>query len=141
MKSLAPKRNLDGDGAPEANRGFIWGRSVFKNGALSPVSKKSRHFTGGIEGDEGISLCNWVKKVRPPSLALSEKGLPLVGAFNPNILSDSSVSSVLPSRCQAFSPFRWSQALSLSVVPFRNLLLLSPVVLLACPVLKEWRFP
>ncbi|RVW15776.1 hypothetical protein CK203_105554 [Vitis vinifera] len=79
VTSIVPKRNLDGDGAPEANRGFIWGRSVFKKGALSPVSEKSRRFTGGTEGDEGISTCNWVKKVRPPSLALSEKDLPLVG--------------------------------------------------------------
>ncbi|RVW62006.1 hypothetical protein CK203_062400, partial [Vitis vinifera] len=59
-----PKRNLDGDGAPEANRGFIWGRSVFKKGALSPVSEKSRHFTGGTEGDEGISLATGKKAQR-----------------------------------------------------------------------------
>ena len=118
VTSIVPKRNLDGDGAPEANRGFIWGRSVFKKGALSSVSEKSRRFTGGIEGDEGISTCNWVKKVSPPSVALSEKDLPLDGAFNPNILSDSSVSSVIPSRCQAFSPIPLESSLVSQRSPF-----------------------
>ena len=38
--------------------------------------------------------------MRPPFLALSEQGLPLVGAFDPKFLPESSVSSVRPSRCQ-----------------------------------------
>ncbi|RVW99859.1 hypothetical protein CK203_029193 [Vitis vinifera] len=126
VTSLAPMRNLDGDGAPEANRGFIWGRSVFKKGALSPVSEKSRHFTEGTEGDEGISPCNWVKKVRPPSLALSEKDLPLGGAFNPNILSDSSISSILPSRCQAFSPIPLESSLVSQRSPFPKFVVVEP---------------
>ena len=126
VTSIVPKRNLDGDGAPEANRGFIWGRSVFKKGALSPVSEKSRRVTEGTEGDEGISPCNWVKKVRPPSLALSEKDLPLVGAFNPNILSVSSVSSVIPSRCQAFSPFPLESSLVSQRSPFPKFAVVEP---------------
>ncbi|KAL6327509.1 hypothetical protein AAG906_021591 [Vitis piasezkii] len=100
VTSLAPKRNLDGDGAPEANRGFIWGRSVFKKGALSPV--------------------------RPPSLALSEKDLPLVGAFNPNILFDSFVSSVLPSRGRAFSSIPLESSLVSQRSPFPKFAVVEP---------------
>ncbi|KAL6348507.1 hypothetical protein AAG906_009967 [Vitis piasezkii] len=82
--------------------------------------------SSGTEGDEGISPCNWVKKVRPPSLALSEKDLPLVGAFNPNILSDSSVSSVIPSRCQAFSPFPLESSLVSQRSPFPKIAVVEP---------------
>ena len=54
------------------------------------------------EGDEGISCYNLVNKVRPTFSAFSKQGLPLVRAFDPNFFPDSSVSSVLPSRCQFF---------------------------------------
>ena len=46
-----------------------------------------------------------VNKVRPPFLAVSERDLPLVGAFEPKFLPESSVSVVHPSRCQPFSSF------------------------------------
>ena len=78
------------------------------------------------EGDEGISPCNWVKKVRHPSLALSEKDLPLDGAFNPNILSDSSVSSVLPALCQAFSPIPLESSLVSQRSPFPKFVVVEP---------------
>ncbi|RVX05721.1 Transposon TX1 uncharacterized 149 kDa protein [Vitis vinifera] len=141
VTSIAPKRNLDGDGAPEANRGFIRGRSVFKKGALSPVSEKSRRFTGGTEGDEGISPCNWVKKVRPPSLALSEKDLPLAGAFNPNILSESSVSSVIPSRRLAFSPFPLESSLVSQRSPFPKIAVVEPSRLVGVSRSEGVEFP
>ena len=43
--------------------------------------------------------------MRPPFLALSEQDLPLVGAFEPKFLPESSVSLVHPSCCQPFSSF------------------------------------
>ncbi|RVW70784.1 hypothetical protein CK203_058030 [Vitis vinifera] len=126
VTSLAPKRNLDGDGAPEENRGFILGQISLQKGRPFSCFRKIPTLHRGTEGDEGISPCNWVKKVRPPSLALSEKDLPLVGAFNPNILSDSSVSSVLPSLCQAFSPIPLESSLVSQRSPFPKFVVVEP---------------
>ena len=102
MSPSVPKCNLDGGGSSEANEAILRGRSVSNKGVLFSVPETSQDFTGETEGDEGISCCNFVNKVCPPFSAFSKQGLPLVGAFDPNFFHDSSVSSVLPSRCQLF---------------------------------------
>ncbi|RVW89561.1 putative ribonuclease H protein [Vitis vinifera] len=59
---IAPvSRNLDGDGAPEANRGYL-GQISLQKGRPFSCFRKIRHFTGGTEGDEGISLLQLGKK-------------------------------------------------------------------------------
>ncbi|RVW36396.1 putative ribonuclease H protein [Vitis vinifera] len=100
VSSSVPKLNLEGGGSSEANRAILRGRSLSNKGVLAPVPETSKDFTGETEGDEGISQCNLVNKVRHPFLALSEQGLPWVGAFDPKFLLESSVSSVSPSCCQ-----------------------------------------
>ncbi|RVW77727.1 Transposon TX1 uncharacterized 149 kDa protein [Vitis vinifera] len=76
-------------------------QSKIRGGVFYPEAN-IQSFTGETEGDEGISQCKLVNKVRPPFLALSEQDLPLVGAFEPKFLLESSVSLVHPSRCVAF---------------------------------------
>ena len=70
--SSDPKRNLEGGGSSEAMRATLWGGSLSSKSDLSPVPKTSKDFSGETEGDEGISRCNLVNKVRPPFSALSE---------------------------------------------------------------------
>ena len=103
--SSSPKRNLEGGGSTEANRDTFRGKSLSSNSDLSPGSKTSKVFTGETEGDDGISQCKLVNKVRSLFLALFEQDLLLVGAFEPKFLLESSVSLVHPSRCQPFSSF------------------------------------
>ena len=97
--SSTPKRNLEGGGSPEANRDTFRGKSRSSKSDLSPGLETSKAFTGETEGEEGISQCKLVNKVRPPFLAVFERDLPLVGAFEPKFLPESSVSLVHPSRC------------------------------------------
>ncbi|RVX09483.1 hypothetical protein CK203_015263 [Vitis vinifera] len=103
---LSSKLQRLGSFAKEANRAILRGRSVSNKGVLSLISKTSQDFTGETEG-ERISRCNLVNKVCSSFLsflraAFSEQGLPLVGAFHPNFLPDSSVSFVLPSDVSFF---------------------------------------
>ena len=103
--SSTPKRNLEGGGSSEVNQDTFRGKSRSNKSDLSPGLKTSKAFTSETEGEEGISQCKLVNKVRPPFLAVSERDLPLAGAFEPKFLPESSVSVVHPSRCQPFSSF------------------------------------
>ncbi|RVW29636.1 hypothetical protein CK203_100953 [Vitis vinifera] len=64
-----PKRNLEGGGSSEANRDTFRGKSRSSKSDLSPGLKTSKAFTSETEGEEGISQCKLVNKVRPPFLA------------------------------------------------------------------------
>ena len=120
--SSTPKRNLKGGGSPEANRDTFRGKYRSRKSDLSTGFETSKAFTGETEGEEGILQCKLVNKVRTPFLAVFERDFPLVGAFEPNFLPETSVSLVHPSRCQSFLRFCWSQAMPFSVVPFLSLL-------------------
>ncbi|RVW92960.1 Transposon TX1 uncharacterized 149 kDa protein [Vitis vinifera] len=124
VSSSVPKLNLEGGGSSEANRAILRGRSLSNKGVLASVPETSKDFTGETEGDEGISRCNLVNKVRHPFLALSEQGLPWVGAFDPKFLLESSVSSVSPSCCQPL----FSIPLESSFAFQRGPSLISPIV-------------
>ena len=124
VSSSVPKLNLEGGGSSEANRAILRGRSLSNKGVLASVPETSKDFTGETEGDEGISQCNLVNKVRHPFLALSEQGLPWVGAFDPKFLLESSVSSVSPSCCQPL----FSIPLESSFAFQRGPSLISPIV-------------
>ena len=120
--SSTPKRNLKGGGSPEANRDTFRGKYRSRKSDLSTGFETSKAFTGETKGEEGILQCKLVNKVRTPFLAVFERDFPLVGAFEPNFLPETSVSLVHPSRCQSFLRFCWSQAMPFSVVPFLSLL-------------------
>ena len=124
MSSSVPKRNLEGGGSSEANLAILRGRSLSSKGVLSPIPKTSQDFIKETEGDEGISDCNLVNKVRPPFSAFSEQGLPLVGAFDPKFLPNSYVSFVRPSHCQPFFPILLELSFAFQHGPFS----ISPVV-------------
>ena len=101
--SSTPKRNLKGGGSPEANRDTFRGKYRSRKSDLSTGFETSKAFTGETKGEEGILQCKLVNKVRTPFLAVFERDFPLVGAFEPNFLPETSVSLVHPSRCHSFS--------------------------------------
>ena len=141
VSSSASKHNLDGGGSTEANLAIFQGRPVSNKGVLPPILETSQVFTEETEGGDGFSRCSLANKVCPPFLASSEQGHPLAGAFAPKSLPISSVFAVHLFWCQPFFFIQWSQSFLLRVFPFRILLVLSLVVVLACLVLKVWHFP
>ena len=94
--------------------------SVSNKGVLSPVLEISQDIIGETEGDEGLSRCSMVNKVRLPFSTSSEQGHPLAGAFVPKSLPVSSVSAVSSFRCQPFFSIPLESNFASQVVPFLN---------------------
>ena len=97
------KRNFEGGGSLESNRDTYRGKSHSRKSDLSTGFETSKVSTGETEGEEGILQCKLINEVRTPFSAVSERDLPLSGAFEQNFIPETSVSVVHPSRCQSFS--------------------------------------
>ncbi|RVW83303.1 Transposon TX1 uncharacterized 149 kDa protein [Vitis vinifera] len=67
-----------------------------KKSDFSTGLETSKVSTGETEGEEGILQCKLINEVRNPISAVSERDLPLSGAFEPNLIPETSVSLVHP---------------------------------------------
>ncbi|RVW67199.1 hypothetical protein CK203_065146 [Vitis vinifera] len=122
--SSSPKRNFEGGGSLETNRDTSRGKSHSRKSDLSTGFETSKVSTSETEGEEGILQCKLINEVRTPFSAVSERDLPLSGAFEPNFIPETSVSLVHPSRCHFFS----SIPLESSYAFQRGSVFISPVV-------------
>ncbi|RVX22403.1 hypothetical protein CK203_012704 [Vitis vinifera] len=119
-----PKRNLEGGGSLETNRDTSRGKSHSRKSDFSTGFETSKVSTGETEGEEGILQCKLINEVRTPFSAVSERDLPLSGAFEPNFILETSVSLVHPSRCHSFSSIPLESRYAVQ----RGSVLISPVV-------------
>ena len=101
--SSTPKRNFEGGGSLETNRDTSRGKSHSRKSDLSTGFETSKVSTGETEGEEGILQCKLINEVCTPFFAVSERDIPLSGAFEPNFIPETSISLVHLSRCHSFS--------------------------------------
>ncbi|RVW86687.1 LINE-1 retrotransposable element ORF2 protein [Vitis vinifera] len=83
--SSSPKRSSEGGGSLETNRDISRGKSYSRKSDFSNGLETSKVSTGETEGEEGILQCKLINEVRNPISAVSERDLPLSGAFEPNL--------------------------------------------------------
>ncbi|RVW19675.1 hypothetical protein CK203_114554 [Vitis vinifera] len=90
------KRSFEGGGSLETNRDISRGKSHSRKSDFSTGLETSKVSTGETKGEEGILQCKLINEVRNPFSAVSERDLPLSGAFEPNPIPETSVSLVHP---------------------------------------------
>ena len=83
----------------------LLGANLTPERATSPLVLKHPKFLPTREGEEGILQCKLINEVRTPFSTVSERDLPLSGAFEPNLIPETSVSLVHPFRCHSSSSF------------------------------------
>ncbi|WJZ97315.1 hypothetical protein VitviT2T_015925 [Vitis vinifera] len=121
--SSSPKRSFEGAGSLETNRDTSRGKSHSRKSDLSTGLETSKVSTGEIEGEEGILQCKLINEVRTPFSVVSERDLPLSGAFEPNLIPETSV-LVHPFRCHSSSSFPLESSYAFQ----RGYVFISPVV-------------
>ena len=92
----SPKRSFEGGGSLETNRDISRGKSHSRKSDFSTGLETSKVSTGETEGEEGILQCKLINEGRNPFSVVSERDLPLSGAFEPNPIPETSVSLVHP---------------------------------------------
>ncbi|RVW72042.1 hypothetical protein CK203_054062 [Vitis vinifera] len=92
--SSSPKR-FEGGGSLETNRDISRGKSHSRKSDFSTGLETSKVYRRA-EGEEGILQCKLINEVHTPFSAVSERVLPLSGAFEPNLIPETSVSLVHP---------------------------------------------
>ncbi|RVW50855.1 putative mitochondrial protein [Vitis vinifera] len=132
--SSSPKRSFEGGGSLETNRDISRGKSHSRKSDFSTGLETSKVSTGETEGEEGILQCKLINEVRNPISAVSERDLPLSGAFEPNLIPETSVSLVHPFCVTLLLRIRWSQATLFSVGLFLSLLWCMITIVVVRPV-------
>ncbi|RVW29710.1 hypothetical protein CK203_105775 [Vitis vinifera] len=100
--SSSPKRSFEGGGSLETNRDISRGKSHSRKSDFSTVWKHPKFPPGETEGEEGILQCKLINEVRNPISAVSERDLPLSGAFESDSIPETSVSLGHPFLCPPF---------------------------------------
>ena len=122
--SSSTKRSFEGGGSLETNRYTSRGKSHSRKSDLSTGLETSNVSTGETEGEEGILQCNLINEVRTPFSSVSGRDLPLSGAFEPNLIPETSASLVHPFRCHSSSSFPLESSYAFQ----RGSVFISPVV-------------